>query len=122
MCGDHSHQLAIVIENGDLHLPVGKPVKVLLRSVDVLHDFYVPEFRAKMVMVPGMVTYFLDPVRDIDIDQIQIEIPNAPGNSLGQPPAFDLNAPPSFGDPPAGQPAPAPAQPPPDLSQPPSFN
>ncbi|MGR3630720.1 MAG: cytochrome c oxidase subunit II [Limimaricola soesokkakensis] len=48
----------VVIDGGDLHLPIGKPVKVLLRSVDVLHDFYVPEFRAKMDMVPGMVTYF----------------------------------------------------------------
>lgn len=48
----------IVIEGGELHLEIGKPVKVLLRSVDVLHDFYVPEFRAKMDMVPGMVTYF----------------------------------------------------------------
>ena len=47
----------VIIEGGDLHLPIGKPVKVLLRSVDVLHDFYVPEFRAKMDMVPGMVTY-----------------------------------------------------------------
>ena len=42
----------------------GKPLKVLLRSIDVLHDFYVPEFRAKMDMVPGMVTYFwLTPTR-----------------------------------------------------------
>jgi cytochrome c oxidase subunit 2 len=48
----------IIIEGGELHLPIGKPVKMLLRSVDVLHDFYVPEFRAKMDMVPGIVTYF----------------------------------------------------------------
>src|ERR1700745_4286424 len=48
----------IVIQNDDLHLPVGKPVKVLLRSIDVLHDFYVPEFRAKMDMIPGSVTYY----------------------------------------------------------------
>jgi cytochrome c oxidase subunit 2 len=48
----------IVVEAADLHLPVGKPVKMLLRSIDVLHDFYVPEFRAKMDMIPGMVTYF----------------------------------------------------------------
>ena len=47
----------VIIQGDDLHLPVGKPLKVLLRSVDVLHDFYVPEFRAKMHMVPGMVTY-----------------------------------------------------------------
>jgi cytochrome c oxidase subunit 2 len=48
----------VVIESGDLHLLIGKPVKVLLRSIDVVHDFYVPEFRAKMDMVPGSVTYF----------------------------------------------------------------
>jgi len=29
-----------------------------LRSIDVLHDFYVPQMRAKMDMVPGMITYF----------------------------------------------------------------
>ncbi|WP_455270465.1 cytochrome c oxidase subunit II [Rhizobium herbae] len=48
----------VIIEGGELHLPVGKPVRILLRSVDVLHDFYVPEFRAKMDMIPGMITYF----------------------------------------------------------------
>jgi cytochrome c oxidase subunit II len=48
----------VIIESGDLHLQIGKPVKVLLRSIDVLHDFYVPEFRAKMDMIPGSVTYF----------------------------------------------------------------
>lgn len=54
----------IVIESGDLHLPLGKPVHILLRSIDVLHDFYVPEFRAKMDMIPGQVTYFwLTPTR-----------------------------------------------------------
>jgi len=47
----------IVIQAEDLHLPLGKPVKILLRSIDVLHSFYVPEFRAKMDLVPGMVSY-----------------------------------------------------------------
>ncbi len=47
-----------LIEAQDLHLPLDRPVKVLLRSIDTLHDFYVPQFRAKMDMVPGMVTYF----------------------------------------------------------------
>jgi cytochrome c oxidase subunit 2 len=55
---DPSGQDDVVIEGGDLHLPIGKPVKVLLRSIDVLHNFYVPEFRAKMDMVPGLVTYY----------------------------------------------------------------
>jgi cytochrome c oxidase subunit 2 len=29
-----------------------------LRSIDVIHNFYVPEFRAKMDMVPGLITYY----------------------------------------------------------------
>jgi cytochrome c oxidase subunit 2 len=65
----------IVIDNGDLHLLVGKPVKVLLRSIDVLHDFYVPEFRAKMDMVPGMVTYFwIRPIRTGTFDVLCAEL------------------------------------------------
>ncbi len=55
---DRFGQDDVVVELADLYLPVGRPVKMVLRSVDVLHDFYVPEFRAKMDMVPGMVTYF----------------------------------------------------------------
>ncbi len=48
----------VIITGDDLHLPLGKPVKILLRSLDVIHDFYVPEFRAKMDLMPGMETYF----------------------------------------------------------------
>ena len=48
----------VIVQGGELHLPVGKPVHLLMRSIDVLHDFYVPEFRAKMDMLPGSVTYF----------------------------------------------------------------
>jgi cytochrome c oxidase subunit 2 len=55
---DPNGQDDVLIDGDDLHLPLDKPVKVLLRSIDVLHDFYVPEFRAKMDMVPGAVTYF----------------------------------------------------------------
>jgi cytochrome c oxidase subunit II len=48
----------VLVANPELHLPVGKPVKILLRSRDVTHQFAVPQFRVKMDMVPGMVTYF----------------------------------------------------------------
>jgi cytochrome c oxidase subunit 2 len=48
----------VLINNNEVHLPLGRPVKVILRSHDVLHDFYVPQFRARMNMVPGMVTSF----------------------------------------------------------------
>jgi len=72
---DAAGQDDIVIENGDLHLQVGKPVKVLLRSIDVLHDFYVPEFRAKMDMIPGSVTYFwLTPTRTGTFDVLCAEL------------------------------------------------
>ena len=49
---------SIVIQGDDLHVPVGKPIRVLLRSIDVIHDFYVPEFRSKMDLMPGIVSYF----------------------------------------------------------------
>ncbi len=54
---DAKSQDDVIIEGGELHLPVNKPVKALLRSADVLHNFYVPEFRAKMDLVPGQVSY-----------------------------------------------------------------
>jgi cytochrome c oxidase subunit 2 len=55
---DPNGQDDVVIVGDDLHILVGKPIKVLLRSLDVLHDFNVPQFRAKMDIVPGFVTYF----------------------------------------------------------------
>ncbi len=47
----------VLVSEPELHLPINKPVKLLLRSKDVLHDFAVAQFRVKMDMVPGMVTY-----------------------------------------------------------------
>jgi cytochrome c oxidase subunit 2 len=40
-------------ESPDLIVPVGVPVKVKLISLDVLHSFFIPEFRIKSDMVPG---------------------------------------------------------------------
>jgi len=54
----------ILISSPELHLPINKPVKVLLRAKDVNHQWAVPQFRVKMDMVPGMITYFwLTPTR-----------------------------------------------------------
>lgn len=47
----------VLISSAELHLPVDVPVKVNLRSKDVLHNFTVAQFRVKMDLVPGMVTY-----------------------------------------------------------------
>jgi cytochrome c oxidase subunit 2 len=39
--------------DNEMHVPVNKPVVVLLRSKDVIHSFYVPQFRMKQDAVPG---------------------------------------------------------------------
>ena len=46
----------VLIQSGTIHLPVGVPVDMQIRSKDVLHNFYVPNFRVKMDAVPGMIT------------------------------------------------------------------
>ncbi|TKB44899.1 cytochrome c oxidase subunit II [Thalassotalea mangrovi] len=48
----------ILINSNELHLPVNKPVKLLQRSKDVLHNFSIPQFRVKMDLVPGLTSYF----------------------------------------------------------------
>lgn len=40
-----------------LYVPANTPVKVRLRSTDVIHSFFVPAFRIKKDMVPGLETY-----------------------------------------------------------------
>jgi cytochrome c oxidase subunit 2 len=37
----------------EMHVPVGKPIRVNLRSQDVIHSFFVPQFRIKQDAVPG---------------------------------------------------------------------
>ncbi|MDH4585691.1 c-type cytochrome [Pseudomonas sp. BN415] len=48
----------VLIRSNEVRLPQDRPVKVLLRSKDVLHNFYIPQIRGKMDMVPGMVSHF----------------------------------------------------------------
>ncbi len=54
---DPNGQDDVLVASPEVHLPVGKPLKALLRSIDVLHDFTVPQFRVKMDLVPGLVSY-----------------------------------------------------------------
>ena len=54
---DPNGQDDVLIYNAEIHIPVDKPVKFLLRSKDVLHDFAVGQFRVKMDLVPGMNTF-----------------------------------------------------------------
>jgi cytochrome c oxidase subunit 2 len=43
-------------EINELHVPVGRDVKMILTSQDVIHSFYVPAFRIKQDVVPGRYT------------------------------------------------------------------
>ncbi|MCW8193438.1 c-type cytochrome [Proteobacteria bacterium 005FR1] len=54
---DPNGQDDVLVTSQEMHLPVDKPVKLLLRSKDVLHDYSVAQFRVKMDMVPGSVSY-----------------------------------------------------------------
>jgi cytochrome c oxidase subunit 2 len=42
------------IRDTELRVPVGKPVNLHLNSLDVIHGFYIPAFRIKQDVVPGM--------------------------------------------------------------------
>ncbi|MBO6572289.1 MAG: cytochrome c oxidase subunit II [Balneola sp.] len=41
----------------EIHVPEGRPVKIVLQSSDVLHSFFVPDYRVKHDVVPGRYTY-----------------------------------------------------------------
>ena len=44
-------------EINELHIPVGRKVKLTMTTEDVLHDFDIPAFRTKVDVVPGRYTY-----------------------------------------------------------------
>jgi cytochrome c oxidase subunit 2 len=45
------------VQRGELHVPVDRPTKLIMRSEDVLHSFFVPAFRAKQDVIPGRYSY-----------------------------------------------------------------
>jgi cytochrome c oxidase subunit 2 len=45
-----------VVTLGELHVPIGRPVYLKLRSKDVVHSLYVPSFRTKIDAIPGSTT------------------------------------------------------------------
>ena len=55
---DPSARDDLLVLGPDLHLPLNRPVRVLQRSLDVLHNFNVPQFRVKLDLVPGLVSTF----------------------------------------------------------------
>ncbi len=51
-------------EINELHVPVGRAVKLTMATEDVIHSFYVPAFRVKKDVVPGMYsTMWFEPTK-----------------------------------------------------------
>jgi len=46
----------LAVVSDELHIPVGKQVLLRMTSNDVIHSFWVPEFRVKQDLVPGRIT------------------------------------------------------------------
>lgn len=52
------------VTSAELYLPKDKPVRFYVESLDVIHDFWVPQFRMKVDAVPGITTkYRITPER-----------------------------------------------------------
>ncbi len=65
----------VLIQSPRVLLPVDQPVKTLLRSKDVIHNFQVAQFRAKMDLVPGQVSYiWLTPTRTGEFEILCAEL------------------------------------------------
>jgi cytochrome c oxidase subunit 2 len=43
----------------EIHIPVGRPVELTLRSIDVIHSFWVPNLHGKKDLIPGQVNTLL---------------------------------------------------------------
>ncbi|PAU93467.1 cytochrome c oxidase subunit II [Aliifodinibius salipaludis] len=41
---------------GELHIPADRPIKLIMQSNDVIHSFFVPDYRLKQDVVPGRYT------------------------------------------------------------------
>ncbi len=64
-----------LVTSNELHLPKDQPIKLLMRSRDVLHDFAVPQFRVKMDLLPGMVTHaWFTPTKTGKFDVLCMEL------------------------------------------------
>jgi cytochrome c oxidase subunit 2 len=65
-------------------LPKGQKVRVRITARDVLHDFYLPQFRVKMDAVPGMPTYFIF-TPDKTTEEYREELSNYPEYNVPDP-------------------------------------
>ena len=72
---DPNGQDDVLIYNSTIHIPKDRPVRMWLRSKDVLHNFAVAQFRVKMDMVPGLVSYlWFTPTRTGNFEILCMEL------------------------------------------------
>ncbi len=45
------------VSPNELHVPAGRPIKLVMQSRDILHSFYVPDYRIKHDVIPNRYTY-----------------------------------------------------------------
>ena len=58
-----------------LHLPVGQVVLVHLKSKDVIHSFFVPQFRTKLDAVPGLTgRLWVQPTKTAQVEMVCAEL------------------------------------------------
>ena len=51
-------------EINELHVPLGRPVKLVMTSEDVIHNFSIPAFRVKADVIPGrFVQIWFEPIK-----------------------------------------------------------
>jgi len=53
------HEYANGVQSGELYVPVNEPVQLNLKSMDVIHSYYIPAFKVKQDAVPGVKNLFL---------------------------------------------------------------
>jgi cytochrome c oxidase subunit 2 len=55
----------------EIHVPVGRPVEIELRSVDVIHSFWIPKLQGKVDLVPGLINHVRIEAREPGVYQGQ---------------------------------------------------
>jgi len=71
-------------EGNELTVPANTPVRLIMSSKDVLHSFYVPEFRIKKDIVPGMyTTMWFEATQEGDVQVFCTEYCGAPAGGTG---------------------------------------
>jgi cytochrome c oxidase subunit 2 len=70
------------VQSNVLYLPVNKPVKFEIHSKDVIHSFWVPEFRLKQDAVPGITTTWRTTPNKLGVHDVVCTELCGPGHAL----------------------------------------